>query len=353
MFEMIPVALAQAANKAVEEPQGIGKMVEYVVKQFPLWIAAALIFILSIFLAKLVKNMVENKIAEKGIEEEHKGVQTLGGRMASAGVLVVGITAALKIAGIDVTSIVAAGAFGIGFALRDLIMNFLAGIMILVSRHFTMGDFIRVGGTMGKIIEIQTRATVLKAIDGTKVVVPNAELFTKVVTSFTSNPFRRFEVAVGVDYGTDLRVAVEKCYSALKSIKGILAEPKPMVILTEFADSSINLKVRGWVESKSGWLKKKSELVIAIKKEFDQAGISIPWPIRTIHYGKDLAAEAEKKLEEGVKEAMVEKEAQAKAQATGEQATVNALTQAPAQKIAVPVPVEAAVQTEVPKPPIQ
>lgn len=310
MFEMIPVAFAQAVSKAAqtEDAGSITTMVEYIVKQIPLWIAAVIVLVLSFLIAKIVKRSVEDKIAEKGIEEAHKGVQILGGRMANATVLVIGITASLKIAGIDITTIIAAGAFGIGFALRDLIMNFLAGIMILVSRHFTIGDFIKVGPIIGKIIEIQTRATVLQALDGTKVVVPNADLFTNVVTSFTSNPFRRIEIIVGVDYGTDLRLAIDKCYEALKATKGILAEPKQTVVLAEFADSSINLKVRGWVESRGGWLRIKSELIIAIKKSFDAVGISIPWPIRTIYYGKDASADQEKALEEGVKEAMEEKE---------------------------------------------
>lgn len=311
MFELIPVAFAQVAAKAAqtEDSGSIAKMVEYIVKQFPLWIAAVIVFVLSILIAKIVKRSVEDKIAEKGIEEAHKGVQILGGRMANAAVLTIGITASLKIAGIDITTIIAAGAFGIGFALRDLIMNFLAGIMILMSRHFTIGDFIKVGPIMGKIIEIQTRATVMQAFDGTKVVVPNADLFTNVVTSFTSNPFRRIEIIVGVDYGTDLKLAMDKCHEALKATKEILAEPKPTVVLAEFADSSINLKVRGWVESRGGWLRIKSELIASIKKSFDSANINIPWPIRTIYYGKDASAEKdEKALEEGVKEAMAEKE---------------------------------------------
>jgi small conductance mechanosensitive channel len=304
MFKLIPLALAQAATDTVtEETQGIAKMIEFVIRQFPLWIAAIMVFALSVVLAKVTKRWVENKIAEKGIEEEHKGVQILAGRMASAGMLTMGITSALKIAGIDITTIIAAVAFGIGFALRDLIMNFLAGVMILVSRHFTIGDFIKVNNDIvGKIVEIQTRATVLEALDGTKVVVPNADLFTNVVTSFTSNAFRRIEILVGVDYGTDLKLAIDKCNEALKKTEGILAEPEPMVIFDEFADSSINIKVRGWVESRSGWLNTKSDLVIAIKAAFDEAGISIPWPIRTIYHGDN--AGNEKKLEQGVKETM-------------------------------------------------
>lgn len=285
---------------AGETASEIAKLIQIVIAKIPLWIAAFIVLILTFVVARIARSMVENKLAEKGIEEEHKEIQILGGRMTYAGLLIIGITVALKIAGIDLTAIIAAGAFGIGFALKDLIMNFLAGVMILVSRHFTIGDFINVGGTIGKIVEIQARTTMLQAIDGTRVIVPNADLFKKQVTSFTSNPFRRIEILVGVDYRTNLENAVRVCMKAVKETHGILQEPKSAVLIDQFAESSINLKIRAWVDSKGGWVKVKSDLVLNIKKEFDAHGIVIPWPIRTIAYDKD-AEHNEKMLEEAIK----------------------------------------------------
>jgi small conductance mechanosensitive channel len=285
----------------------LAQLIELVITRIPLWIAAAIVIALSIFVAKISRNIVENKLAEKGLEEEHKELQILGGRMVYSGILILGITVGLNIAGIDLTTIIAAVAFGIGFALKDLIMNFLAGVMILVGGHFSIGDFISIGGTIGKIVEIQSRVTIMKAIDGTKVVVPNAELFTKQVTSFTSNPFRRIEVLVGVDYRTNLEKATKVCLGALKSTKGVLLEPAPAVVVSDFNDSSIDIKVRGWVDSKGGWIKIRSDLVMRIKEEFDKNGIKIPWPIRTIAYDKD-SEEIEKMIEEEYKEKPENKE---------------------------------------------
>ena len=275
----------------------LAQLIEMVITRIPLWIAAGVVIIFAIVIAKISRNTVENKLAEKGLEEEHKELQVLGGRMTYAGILVLGMTVGLKIAGIDLTTIIAAGAFGIGFALKDLIMNFLAGIMILIGRHFTLGDFIKVGGTLGKVIEIQSRVTIMQAIDGTKVIVPNAELFTKQVTSFTSNPFRRIEAVVTVDYRNNLENAAKICMKAVKETKGILIEPAPAVIIDNFGDNGIELKVRGWVESRSGWIKIRSDMVLKIKEEFDKHGITIPWPIRTIAYDKD-SEKIEKMIEE-------------------------------------------------------
>lgn len=279
--------MTDTANQSYDETiSKIAWLYDLVTGKIPLWIAAVVIFFIFILVAKIVRKIVEAKLADS-VDEDHEEVQILGGRIAYATVMTLGATMSLKIAGIDLTTILAAVAFGIGFALKDLIMNFLAGIFILISRHFSIGDFIKVGSTLGKIVEIQTRNTILQAIDGTKVIVPNANLFTKEVISFTSNPFRRIEVLVGVDYRQNLENVVKVCTKAIKSTKGVLIEPKPAVVVDKFGESSIDLKLRAWVESRSAWLKIKSNLVINVKKEFDAYGITIPWPIRTVAYDKD------------------------------------------------------------------
>jgi len=274
----------------------LANLIEVVIGKIPLWIAAFIVIIFAVLLAKIARGVVEGKLADK-IDEEHQEIQILGGRITYVAFLTIGITVGLKIAGIDLTSIIAAVAFGIGFALKDMIMNFLAGIMILIGQQFSIGDFINIGGTMGKVVEIQSRVTILQGIDGTKVIVPNADLFKKQITSYTSNPFRRVEILVGVDYRSDLENVLRVAMHTVKTTKGVLAEPKPAVLVDEFADSSINLKVRAWVESRGPWLKVKSNLVVNLKKEFDKYGITIPWPIRTVVYDKEQE-HAEKMIEE-------------------------------------------------------
>lgn len=295
---------AYAAVVSADEVAGgtaseLVKLVEIMLTKIPLWIAAGIVVVLSFLVARIARAMVENKLAEQGIEEEHKELQILGGRMTYSAILTIGITVGLKIAGIDLTTILAAVAFGIGFALKDLIMNFLAGVMILIGRDFAIGDFINVGGTLGKVVAIQSRVTILQAIDGTKVIVPNAELFKKQVISYTSNPFRRIEVIVAVDYRTNLENTLKVCMKSVKNTKKILAEPKPAVIIDKFEESSISIKIRAWVDSRGGWIKVKSNLIASIKKDFDAHGIIIPFPIRTIAYDKDNEL-SEKILEEEV-----------------------------------------------------
>ncbi|MEK7672799.1 MAG: mechanosensitive ion channel family protein [Patescibacteria group bacterium] len=297
---MLTAYAATTQNIPSETATQLANLFQLLLSKIPLWIAAFILVVCTFIVAKIARRIVENKMAEKGIEDNHKEVQILGGRMTYVSVLTIGLTVALKIAGIDLTTIIAAVAFGVGFALKDMIMNFLAGVMILMGRHFTIGDFIDVGGTVGKVVEIQGRVTVLQAVDGTKVIVPNADLFKKQVTSFTSNPFRRLEIDVGVDYRGNLDNAMKICLNIAKHTKGVLVEPKPAVLITEFGENEVSLKIRVWVESKSGWLKIKSNLLENIKKAFDKYGVPVPWPMTQVVYDKDLPI-AETMFEEEVK----------------------------------------------------
>lgn len=362
----IPTAYAQALDAGAvtgeTESQLVGLLDFFIVK-IPSFIAAFVVFAIFFFLAKAIKGIVESRVSTAF--EEHKEVQILAGRVASVSTLVIGATVALNIAGIDLTVIIAAVGFGIGFALKDIIINFLAGMMILAQKQYTIGDFINIDGTIGKIEEIQARATILKALDGTKVVVPNAELFSKQVISYTSNVFRRIEVSVGVEYDTDLKLAVETCYNAIKRTTGVLIEPQPAVLVTEFGDSSINLVVRAWVDSHGSWLQIKSDLTVNIKKEFDKVGIGIPFPIRTIVYDKDAKAEKEVQMKELGKiiqeERAKEEEAKAKQpiKEETEQQEVKPAAVAPIlpqqpQLATEPVAVEApAIETPVVKPAVE
>lgn len=298
MFLQIANAAASAASTTGEIQNGLANKVagffEYLIGQVPSWIAGFILFVATIFIAKMAKSAVESRIGDQ-IDDEHQEVMVLAGRVTYFGTLTLGITVALKVAGIDLTTILAAVAFGIGFALQDLIMNFLAGVMILVSRQFTIGDFIKVGNTTGKVMEIQTRATILKAFDGTKVIVPNSEIFTSQVVSYTTNPMRRIVVPLYISYDTDIKYAIKTAMGVLKKHPKILKKPGPSIIVSNYGDSTIDLSARFWVGSRDGWIKVKSEIMHKMWDTFQAAGIVVPYNISHI--------ETEKDTEEYVKQA--------------------------------------------------
>lgn len=260
----------------------------YLLQKAPLWITALIIIFGSVIVAKIVSRIVENKMSEKGMEEEYKEVQILAGRLSYFVIMAVGVTVGLRVAGIDITLILAAVAFGIGFAMQDLISNLFAGVIILVSKNFKIGDFIMVNGALGRVVEIQSRVTLLQAIDGTRIIVPNVQLLDKKNSSYTSNPFRRIEVVTSVDIRSDLKNVLEVCMLAARNTKGVVQDPGPAVVVVEFTDSEIDIAVRVWCKSLGGWKNIVSRLMLNLKEAFDKYEIDYPWLMRQSFDDKDI-----------------------------------------------------------------
>lgn len=286
------------SSVASETGNQVTNLVETIFRSIPYWITGFLVIVLSLILARVVKSMVENKMTEAGVEEEHREIQIVAGRAASATVLLIGITAGLKIAGLDLTSIIAAAAFGVGFAMKDIIMNFISGIIVLLQKQFTIGDWIKVKGTTGVIQEIQSRYTVIKKFDGTKVIVPNSELFKNQVTSLTSNPYRRFQLDLGVDLYMDLKEVIDEIYKSIDKCNRILKHPKPNIIVRQPGAFYNSLRIRCWVESKKGVLKPISELTRQIHKDFYRRGWAWPYPTQTLIMDKDVPPDVNQRTKE-------------------------------------------------------
>lgn len=278
----------EAATSGLAEK--IAVMFDFLLNAIPSWIAGFLVFLLSIVIAKIAKNSVENRISDQ-IDEEHQEVLVVSGRVTYVVVMTVGITASLKIAGIDLTTILAAMAFGVGFALRAFIANFFAGVYILVSRQFAIGDFIQVGAITGKVVEIQSRATILRTYDGYKVIVPNLDIFTKQVTSFTTNPLRRIKIPLYISYDTDIGYAMKIAMQVIKKHPSIIKKPKPTIVLMNYGDSTIDLMARFWVGSRDGWFKIRSDISRQLWEGFTKAGIVVPYNIMHLETNQDTATE--------------------------------------------------------------
>jgi small-conductance mechanosensitive channel len=287
----VPTAFAQtekASAVASETANQLQSLFNSIITAVPLWITGFIVIVASFILARIVKSAIENKMTAAGLEEEHKEIQIVTGRAASAAVITLGVTIGLKIAGIDITAIIAAAAFGIGFAMRDIIMNFLAGIIVLLQKQFTIGDWIKVKGTTGIVKEIQSRYTVIKKFDGTKVIIPNGDLFKNQVTNLTGNPFRRFQIDLGVDLYYDLKETINLVYGSINKVTKILKTPKPSIIVTQPGSFYNNLRIRCWVDSKKGVLKPISSLVRQMHKDFYSRGWSWPYPVQNVYFDKEM-----------------------------------------------------------------
>lgn len=266
---------------------GLEELVKFVASNIDNWIAGIIIVIIAWVIAKMTAGGIKREIVKKKGEDVQESILVLVERMTKIVVLTVGVTIAAAINGLNFTAVIGAMSLGIGFALKDVIGNFISGIIMLSQDRIRIGDLIQIGDVIGTIVSIDTRATILQSIDGTEVVIPNQSMLNETVISFTTNPFRRIELIVGVDYGTDLPMVTSLVKGIMDKDKDIVPKPEAMVLVEEFGDSSINIRILFWIESSKSWMKIRSNLANRIKKTFNELGISIPFPIRTLKLDED------------------------------------------------------------------
>jgi small conductance mechanosensitive channel len=239
-----------------------------------------LFFIAGRYVARLVRTLT------RGRGHNH-GVGLLLGRLAHYLVLIVGLLVALSTVfpsfkARDLIQVLGIGGVAIGFAFKDIFQNFLAGIIILISRPFRIGDKIIVKSYEGTVEDIQTRATTIRTYDNHLIVIPNTVLFTEEVTVLTAYDKRRAEYEIGIGTSADLEKARGTILNALQELPEILDEPKPDVLLSGFGESSTNLLLRWWTLSEMSASLVKDIVLTRVSAELEAAQIDLPFPTRTV-----------------------------------------------------------------------
>ncbi|MEO1290669.1 MAG: mechanosensitive ion channel family protein, partial [Chloroflexota bacterium] len=184
----------------------------------------------------------------------------------------------------ELISLLGIGSVAIGFAFRDIFENFLAGILILFTEPFKIGDQIIAGSYEGTVEDIQIRATLLRTYDNRRVVIPNSDLFTDSVTVNTAYAYRRSEYDVGIGYNDNIEAAQDLCLRVMSDIEGVLDNPAPDTFMTEMGDSAVVFRVRWWTDPQIGSvLKVQNKVLRTIKNRLTEEGFDIPYPIRTVY----------------------------------------------------------------------
>ncbi len=293
---LIPNAYAQALRNATGQvvdttkagaESGISSLVGIVARNIDNWIAGLVIIVIFWIIAKMSASAAREAIMKKKGEDVHESSLLLVERITIITILVIGIAIAFAINGLNFTAIIGALSLGIGFALKDIIGNFISGVIMLTQDRIRIGDLIKIGDILGTIVSIDVRATVLQSVDGTEVVIPNQNMLSETLVSFSTNPYRRVEFIIGVDYGTDLPMVTSLIKEITDQDENIVSEPESMVLVDAFGDSAINIKVLFWIESSNNWMKIRSNLANRIKHAFDDLNINIPFPIRTLKVDED------------------------------------------------------------------
>jgi len=257
------------------------------VARIPYVVVAIVVFVVFYFAGKGVRLLVR-RVADRAKRNRNLGI--VFGRLAQWLIWFVGLLIATVIAVPNFTpgqliQLLGISGVAIGFAFRDILQNFLAGILILLTEPFRINDQIIFGDYEGTVEEINTRATYLKTYDGRRVVIPNAELFTNSVLVNTAFDTRRLEYNVGIGYGDDIERARRLIFEVLNSIDSVLKDPQPEVFVVELAESSVTLRVMWWIAPprRLETLASQDRVIGAIKQRlYVEAGIDLPYPTRQI-----------------------------------------------------------------------
>lgn len=267
------------------------------IRLLPQFAIALVLLTFTFILAKFARNIAERLLGKTELRgtlvnlvETLVGVfiWTLGLLIAMT-VIFPGVTPA------NILAVLGLGSVAVGFAFKDIFENFLAGVLIMLRKQMRIGDMIECQDVQGRVEAISLRDTRLRHLSNELVIVPNAYLFKNPVKVLTQKQVRRYTVDVGVAYDVDLDAAQTVIMDAVRACDLVEKDRKVEAFAREFGDSSINFMVRWWASSQPvEGHRSRDQVVRAIKRALDDAGMEIPFPYRTLTFKDPLKLAGDK-----------------------------------------------------------
>lgn len=264
-------------------PDYITEILDKVVASLPNIGIALLIFIVSYYLAGVLSRLLKRVLERREADRE---VTLLLGTITRWSIIVIGITTALQrffnvtafLTGLGILG------FTVGFALQNIMQNFVSGVILLIEQPFDVGDAVELNGYGGTVLTITLRTTEMRTFDGLIVMIPNADVLSNTITNYTRADRRRIELPVGVSYGSDPAVARQIVLESVKNVPGFLGDPEPMVVFHTFGGSSVDMSAYFWINtSVTNPFAAKDAALELIKAALEKQGIEIPFPITTVY----------------------------------------------------------------------
>jgi len=297
---MMKEQLAEAFNNLVDKLKGwFNTIIEYL----PNFILAIIVLVMAYFIAKYV-NKLTKRLVDKKVEEE--SVSSMISRITAVIVVLAGLFLALGIMNLNkaLTSLLAgAGVAGlaIGLALQGTLSNTISGIILSFRKKIQIGNWVETNGYSGEVMDINMKDFTLKEADNNIVVIPNKMILENPLKNYSLTTRMRVFLECGVGYESDLEKVESLTKEVIAKTFDQVESPEDVEFyFTEFGDSSINFLCRFWIDAESMLekLRAKTRAIIEIKKAYDQEGINIPFPIRTLEFNNKLAFENPIKLQD-------------------------------------------------------
>ena len=244
---------------------------------FTIWLAFAI--------SRLIRFVLEEDVYTR--VELGGGVPYAISTMLHYVLLVAGFVIAIAALGFDLTKFtILAGALGVGlgFGLQTIVNNFVSGLILLFERPVKVGDTVQIGEHQGDLNRIGLRASVVRKVDGSEVIMPNSKLISEEVINWTlSDQQRRIEINVGAAYGNDPEHIIELLTKVALAHENILKLPPPQTLFVGFGDNSLDFQIRAWTDHTDQWIVIKSELAVGVNKVLRDENIEIPFPQRDLN----------------------------------------------------------------------
>lgn len=237
-------------------------------------LAGVAVIIAGIFLIKIIKRyfaQIEIK------HEQQKTAINLLEKITSGFLIVISVTLGLKVIGLDLTLIVSVLTLGVSFGLRDVIKNYVAGLLILFKAPFKLGDVVKIRKFIGKIEKIEFQSVTIRTFDRKEITVHNSDLLTQPIVNFSTTDQLRLEIQTILGYGSDVSRALKIFDQILETNPLVLKTPKYSVVFSGFKEQGTSILVRFWVKKPCNVLKVRSQLALQIQEAFDEARIFAPY----------------------------------------------------------------------------
>jgi small-conductance mechanosensitive channel len=266
--------------------------------EFHLNVGSVATAVVCLYGAIMVSYLIQAVLSETTYKDEaiEHGVRVSIFKIIHYAFVFIGFLLALMVLGVEMKSITIIGGalgLGIGFGLQGIVMNFIAGIILLFERPVKVGDRIIVNNQWGEIKNLGLRSTVVQMFDRSEIVIPNHDFISKNVTNWTlSDRVMRINVAVGVAYGSDVQQVIQVLNECAMASSKISRMPEPQVLFKKFGESSLDFELRAWIFNVDDFYLVTSFLHEEIEKRFRESGITIAFPQRDLHI-RPMAAPSE------------------------------------------------------------